>query len=398
MLETSPPILPTGNQTHNKRTQGRAALVVNAINALFGAGALAAPLAAEAAARLAGTALAAYPACAALAAASGAVFLLLPSPPTPAALAAAAASDGSGDDGGANAPLLGGGEGEQQQQEEEGDRRQSSPARPGSSAGAGAGPGAGANPWALSGPLRGVLLPAAAFIFLSVGLEVAVGGWTTVYATRYIGLSEADGRALTSAYWLAFTLGRVAASLVAAATSPRALLLGSTPLAAAGSALALALPRGVLARAPGLAGAAVALVGLGLSCSFASLLALLGECAPVNGSATGLLGGCAGAGTMALPAAIALLAKATPLGYQGLMAVTLVAMLLQFACLAPVLAAAGRAKAARAGGGGGICDGSSISSGGGGGSGEGTVASGSGGGSGNHQRLRAEGSGGGETV
>ena len=39
---------------------------------------------------------------------------------------------------------------------------------------------------------------AAAFVFLSVGLEVAVGGWATVYSTKWLQQSEAEGHALTS--------------------------------------------------------------------------------------------------------------------------------------------------------------------------------------------------------
>jgi fucose permease len=179
-------------------------------------------------------------------------------------------------------------------------------------------------------------------VFLSVGLEVAFGGWTTVYATRWLGQSEADGHALTSAYWGAFTAGRVAAAAAAAALSPSALLLASMPLALAGGAAAIALPPAALAGAP--ATAAVVLVGLGVSTGFANLLALLEAYSPINGSVTGLLSGFAGAGTMLMPLAIALLAKSTPLGYSGLMWTTLVAMLLQFVCLLPIMTGAGAHK------------------------------------------------------
>jgi hypothetical protein len=136
-------------------------------------------------------------------------------------------------------------------------------------------------------------------VFLSVGLEVGFGGWTTVYATSWLRQSEAEGHALTASYWTAFTAGRVAASAAAAALRPGPLLLLSMPLALAGAGAALALPPGRLAGAP--ATAAVVLVGLGLSTGFANLLALLEGFAPINGSVTGLLGGCAGAGTMLMP-------------------------------------------------------------------------------------------------
>jgi hypothetical protein len=196
----------------------------------------------------------------------------------------------------------------------------------------------------ISRPLRPTPTPfprraqSCAFVFLSVGLEVAFGGWATVYAVKWLGQSEADGHALTSWYWLAFTAGRVVASGAAAALSPAALLLGSMPLAVAGAAAAAARPPASLAGWP--AAVAVSLVGAGVSTGFANLLALLERYAPINGGVTGLLSGFAGAGTMLMPLLVAALAKSTPLGYGGLMWTTLGAMLLQFACLAPVLAGA----------------------------------------------------------
>jgi hypothetical protein len=129
--------------------------------------------------------------------------------------------------------------------------------------------------------------------------QVGFGGWTTVYATSWLRQSEADGHALTAAYWTAFTAGRVAASAAAAALRPGPLLLASMPLALVGAGAALAVPSARLAGAP--ATTAVVLVGLGLSTGFANLLSLLEAYAPINGSVTGLLGGCAGAGTMLMP-------------------------------------------------------------------------------------------------
>lgn len=186
---------------------------------------------------------------------------------------------------------------------------------------------------------------AATYVFLSVGLEVAFGGWTTVYATKWLSQSEADGHALTSAYWGAFTAGRLIASAAAAVLRPATLLLVSMPLAVLGAKLALALPPARLAGP--LATTSVILVGLGVSTGFANMLALLERHAPITGSVTGLLGAVAGAGTMLMPVAIALLAKETSLGYQGLMWVTLASMVLQFVCLAPVLIAGRRSEEER---------------------------------------------------
>ncbi|GBF95370.1 MFS transporter [Raphidocelis subcapitata] len=320
--------------------QGRSALMVNLVNALFGLGALCAPLLAEACDRALGSTLLAFPVTAALAALSALVFLALPSPPTPKQLAAAAAA-AAADAEAAAVPLLAAEGGGGSSGAEGGGGEEPGATKPAAGGGA-------EDAWSLRGPLLHVLLPAAAFVFLSVGLEVGFGGWTTVYGTRYLGESESAGHALTSAYWGAFTAGRIAASAAAAVAPPATLLLASMPLAVAGAAAALALPPAVLAGWP--ATVCVVLVGLGLSTGFANLLALLEVHAPINGSVTGLLGGCAGAGTMLVPLAVAVLAKSTPLGFQGLMWTTLAAMVAQFACLAPILAA-GRARGEGRGGG-----------------------------------------------
>jgi hypothetical protein len=119
----------------------------NLVNALFGLGALCAPLLAEACDRLAGSTLKAYPVTAALTAASALTFLLLPSPPTPKALAAAAAAAAADGGGGASAavPLLGESSGG-----EDGGGSGQRKAAPG---------GQGGNPWAMGGPLTHILLP-----------------------------------------------------------------------------------------------------------------------------------------------------------------------------------------------------------------------------------------------
>jgi hypothetical protein len=77
-----------------------------------------------------------------------------------------------------------------------------------------------------------------------------------------------------------------------------------------------------------------------VSTGFANCLALLSRAAPVNGAATGLLSAAAGAGTMLLPLAVGLAAK-SPLGFNGLMWVTLAATGAQLVCLAPVMRAGG---------------------------------------------------------
>jgi hypothetical protein len=124
----------------------------NLVNALFGLGALCAPLLAEACDRAAGSTLRAYPITAALTAASAVSFLLLPSPPTPRALAAAtaaaAAAEGAEAAAAAGVPLLvesSGGDGGEDGGEGGGRDKDAG--------------GGVANPWALGGRLMHILLP-----------------------------------------------------------------------------------------------------------------------------------------------------------------------------------------------------------------------------------------------
>jgi hypothetical protein len=123
--------------------------MVNLVNALFGVGALCAPLLAELADRLAGSTLAAYPITAALTAASGLLFLAIPSPPTPKALADAAAAEAAAES--AAAPLLGAESGAGS-----GGGAETAAA---AAAAAAAEAAEAANPWQLGGRLTNVLIP-----------------------------------------------------------------------------------------------------------------------------------------------------------------------------------------------------------------------------------------------
>jgi len=153
--------------------------MVNLVNALFGVGALGAPLLAELSSHYSGgSTLAAYPATAALTALSGLIFLLLPSPPTPKALAAAtaaaaaaAAAAGDADDGGDG----GDGFGDANPDSSRGEGALETPLlaalengqqRVGSADGGGGGGSSSkrveavdSNPWRLDGPLGSVLVP-----------------------------------------------------------------------------------------------------------------------------------------------------------------------------------------------------------------------------------------------
>ncbi len=83
------------------------------------------------------------------------------------------------------------------------------------------------------------------------------------------------------------------------------------------------------------------LTGVAISPGFASSMALLSAHAPITGAIQGTISAFSGAGCMVQPLLVSLLAKSTPLGFQGLMWMSLVsfclmiAMLLVEACFAP---------------------------------------------------------------
>ncbi|HSV85920.1 MAG TPA: MFS transporter, partial [Levilinea sp.] len=66
----------------------------------------------------------------------------------------------------------------------------------------------------------------ALFFFLSVGAEVAFGGWIYTYALHLQLASETHAAYLTSLFWGTFTAGRLASIPIAARVRPRWILLG----------------------------------------------------------------------------------------------------------------------------------------------------------------------------
>jgi FHS family Na+ dependent glucose MFS transporter 1 len=64
------------------------------------------------------------------------------------------------------------------------------------------------------------------FLFIYVGAEVGYGGWIYTYALEQDLATETTGAYLTSAFWGAFTLGRLLSIPLAARIRPRWVLLG----------------------------------------------------------------------------------------------------------------------------------------------------------------------------
>lgn len=323
-------------------------VLINTVNAAFGAGSLAAPVVAELCATTLGRPLAAYWITAALTAVSAVSFLLLPSPNPPGTTTsgssgtqqAGAATEGTGNSSSLQQPLLADAAAANSSSS---DAAVEVVAAAEAAAGSSAAAPQLADWW--SGTLLLLLAVTALFNLLNVGTEVGFGGWIFTYATKQAGLSEHEGHAVNAAYWGFFTLGRVLASFAALVLSPATLLFGSLPLALLGALAALLAPAAVMQTQGWLLLMAVTvLIGLGVSAGFANSLALLDSYCPCTGSVTGLLGGVAGAGCMTIPLVVALMAKHTALQYQGLMWVCLTSFAVQLGCVPVVLAVGRRLK------------------------------------------------------
>ena len=64
-------------------------------------------------------------------------------------------------------------------------------------------------------------------LLLYVGMEIGVGGWGATFLTRTTSLDAANAALVLSAFWIAFTCGRLLAAFLSAICPPHALLAGT---------------------------------------------------------------------------------------------------------------------------------------------------------------------------
>ncbi len=140
--------------------------------------------------------------------------------------------------------------------------------------------------------LRPRLLAIGFLAFASFFSEGAVGDWSSIFLTRHTGASPATAALGFAGFSVTMTIARFAGDRVVARLGPRRSLVGGGLLAAAGMALALAVPH----LWAGVAG--FALIGLGFA-----------NAVPVLFSAAGRVGATPGAG----------IAVATMIAYGGLL-------------------------------------------------------------------------------
>jgi MFS transporter, FHS family, glucose/mannose:H+ symporter len=107
------------------------------------------------------------------------------------------------------------------------------------------------------GEEAGVLVYFAAFLFLYVGMETAVGGWITTYAHRFGGMTLAHASVMVSLFWMALLAGRWGGSLALRGVPERTVLLPGLGIALVATVL-LVSPQSTVA-----VPAVVALVGAG---------------------------------------------------------------------------------------------------------------------------------------
>lgn len=134
------------------------------------------------------------------------------------------------------------------------------------------------------------------FFILYVGAEAGFGGWVFTYATTLNLASPATAAYLTSIFWGAFTVGRLASIPLAARSKPQTMLVWDLTGCLISMVIILSFPSSLTALGIGAAG-----LGLSQASMFPSMLVYAGRRMPLSGRVTGWFFVGAGAGGMILP-------------------------------------------------------------------------------------------------
>jgi MFS family permease len=175
----------------------------------------------------------------------------------------------------------------------------------------------------------GIVAGALLIVFLVVGAEATYGYWIFSYSVEELHFTDQFAAFINSAFWGAFTAGRILGVLAAAALGPVTLLVLMLPLSIIGSALPLLVPMDY--QSQWFIMATSCAVGFGNSTGYANAVSMLEMFVPVTGMINGLFGTVAGGSNMIAPVLVALLAKYTDLGFQSVMWVVLVMYLVSLA-------------------------------------------------------------------
>jgi fucose permease len=169
-----------------------------------------------------------------------------------------------------------------------------------------------------------------AFFLLYVGMESGYGNWLYTYAIT-LKLADATSAAyLTSTFWGAYTLFRLAGVWVSTRISPQNILLADFAGSAVGLGLILILPGSQLALWAG-----TIILGAGIASIFPTMLTLAEGRLHLTGSVTSWCFAGAGVGHMILPWLIGQLF--VPLGAASMMVVIMIDLISNMVVLALIL-------------------------------------------------------------
>lgn len=143
-----------------------------------------------------------------------------------------------------------------------------------------------------------VLFVVSSFFFWYVGLETGFAGWVFTYGEE-LDFDSLAATWLVTAFWIAFTLGRVAASALGNRTRPRAVLIGADALVIVAAVILL-----IGSGGSGAVWAGTILIGFAMAPLFPTMLTYVERRIRVSGSATSWFIGASGAGGLVFPWAI----------------------------------------------------------------------------------------------
>lgn len=143
---------------------------------------------------------------------------------------------------------------------------------------------------------RTTILLVAALLFVAVGAEVGFGNWIYTYSLERGLADQTTAAYLTSAFWGAFTVGRLLGIPIASRVHPGTILVGDVIGCAAGAFLILIFPD-----SSAMAWAGTILGGLAVASMFATIFSLADQRIRITGRVTGWFFVGSSAGGMSIP-------------------------------------------------------------------------------------------------
>jgi FHS family Na+ dependent glucose MFS transporter 1 len=180
----------------------------------------------------------------------------------------------------------------------------------------------------LDWPLVGIM---AALFFLYVGAEVGYGNWIYTYSIKLSLANEVTANYLTSAFWLSFTIGRLAGIPIASRLKPQLIMLVDLLICFASMGVILLWPGSTFVLWIGTLG-----LGFGMASFFPSAMVMAGQFMHMSGRVTGFFLFGAGGGGMVLPFLIGQMIE--PIGPHSMMQIIFLDLVINLALLLVLLA------------------------------------------------------------